>query len=331
MKGIELQYDKILACNLKFRIQLKKFGAMKKLLPILAMLLIAATAYNQSSRRTANTQSTSRQSQNTRSNSSVERKSTSAQRTTSTTHAQQAPQNRNSNTRTQSSTNRQSNENRSGNNGNHNSSNRVTTTRTTTTTTTRTSPRTTVSSGHSTYNNNYYTSPRTRVEYSSPRVYRDRHAPVHYYSTTPATKVYRRNYYAYRTPTYVNVVWTPVMRRTYVDIYPMVHHWHYVDGYHIPSVSAYDAEYYMGEVMTVYGRVTDVYYSRSTDEYFLYFGLYYPYQDFTVVMPGWIARNYSSRPLLYFDNQDMVVTGLITSFEGSPEIVVKRDFQVRPY
>lgn len=298
---------------------------MKKILPILVLLLIATTAYNQSSRRaTNNSQSANRQSRVTSTPRTVER--TSSTQRTSSARVQQNTERR-TDTRTQSRTRQEMNRNTE-NNGHRTT---VTTTRTTTTRTYST-PRNTSTYGHwGNSENHYYTSPRNRVVYSSPRVYRERHAPDHHYVSTPPSRAYRQTYYAYRAPATVNVVWTPAMRRTYINIYPMVTHWYYSDGYRIPTISAYDAEYYMGEVMNVYGRVTDIYYSRSTDEYFLYFGLYYPYQDFTVVIPGYIARNYSNRPLLYFSNQDILVTGLVTAYENSPEIYVKRDFQLRPY
>jgi hypothetical protein len=107
--------------------------------------------------------------------------------------------------------------------------------------------------------------------------------------------------------------------------------WHYSPGYRIPSISAYRADFYIGEVMNVYGQVSDVYYAPESDEYFLYIGPYYPYQDFTVVVPGWVARNYSYRPVTYFLNQNICITGLITAYDGIPEIVVKRNFQINVY
>ena len=298
---------------------------MKKILPILVMLLITATAYNQSSRRTTNSQSAGRQNQQTNTTRTVER-NTSTQ-STGTTRVQQDPNTRNSGTRTQSETRQQTQRN----SNDHGSRTTVTNTRTSTTTT-YTTPRNSNTRENRDYTgNHYYTSPRERSEYQSPRVYRERHAPEHRYTSTPPSRQYRQTYYAYRAPVTVNVVWTPVMRRTYIDLYPSVRHWYYTDGYRIPTISAYDADYYMGEVMNVYGRVTDIYYSRTTDEYFLYFGLYYPYQDFTIVVPGIIARRYSHRPELYFTNQDILVTGLITAYDNSPEIYVKRDFQLRAY
>jgi hypothetical protein len=116
-----------------------------------------------------------------------------------------------------------------------------------------------------------------------------------------------------------------------MEMYPEVRYWHYNVGYRINSTSAYYADYYIGEVMNVYGKVTDVYYAYETDEFFLYFGAYYPYHDFTIVLPGVIARRYSAIPDRYFDNQYISVTGLITAYDGKPEIVVKRNFQLDVY
>ena len=121
------------------------------------------------------------------------------------------------------------------------------------------------------------------------------------------------------------------MHRYYCRMYPEVNHWYYNRGYHIEMVSSYFADYYIGEVMTVYGEVSEVYYSPRTDEYFLYYGPYYPYQDFTLIIPGYIARRYSPHPERYFERQYMAVTGLITNYDGQPEIVVRESFQLHPY
>jgi len=86
-----------------------------------------------------------------------------------------------------------------------------------------------------------------------------------------------------------------------------------------------------GEVVNVYGKVEEVFYTGRTDEYILYFGAYYPYHDFSVVIPGDLARIYSRWPELYFENQHMAITGLITIFDNKPEIVVKRRGQISLY
>ena len=94
---------------------------------------------------------------------------------------------------------------------------------------------------------------------------------------------------------------------------------------------SYNADFYIGDVKRVYGRVTNVDYSPESDEFFLFIGPYVPYQYFTIVLPGYIARSYSKRPGRFFINQNITVTGLITSFEGIPEILVKRSFQLSVY
>ncbi|MBA7528541.1 hypothetical protein ES705_20728 [subsurface metagenome] len=318
---------------------------MKKMILILAMLLIAATSYNQSSRRTANrTQAapgnearTNNSSANNSSQSDRERKGTPqryndtqnnrqhASTTTRTTEATRTSrsrqpattQSRNSRTNTQSG--RVNSQHENSNLANNNI-------RTNKPAQTHARPENRHSDTHV-----RHTRTTARIEYTSPRLYRERHRVVHHYYTSPPSRAYRAQHYVYRAPVKINIIWTPVLHRHYIRMYPIVKHWNYHHGYRIATISAYSAEFYMGEVATVYGRVTEVYYSRSTDEYFLYFGLHYPYQDFTVVIPGWIARKYSHSPSRFFDNQHIVMTGLITSFNGEPEIVVKESFQIHLY
>jgi hypothetical protein len=168
-------------------------------------------------------------------------------------------------------------------------------------------------------------------DYASPRIDRERHEPIHHYDRPPVRGDYRVHHFVYRAPVELNIYWSRELYRNYVRMYPMVRNWDYPIGYHIESVPAYDADKYRGAVITVYGQINEAYYSMGTDEYFLYFGPFYPYQDFTVVLPGPIARRYSGRPDLYFSNQNLAITGLITSFEGDPEIVVKEPFQLNMY
>lgn len=156
--------------------------------------------------------------------------------------------------------------------------------------------------------------------------------PVRYhYKRPPRPREYRARRFPYRRPPRIHIYWSLGMRHDYLRLYPVVKTWRYPVGYRIPTISAYDALYYNGEVMSVYGKVYEVFYSGRTDEYFLYFGAYYPHHDFTVVLPGWIARRYSSYPEAYFKREHVIVTGLITSYNNSPEIVVKSEGQLRMY
>jgi hypothetical protein len=173
--------------------------------------------------------------------------------------------------------------------------------------------------------------PKERPVYHSTRKFVEPRPVRHHYIRPPRPREYRAKLYPYRRPLDMHIVWTHDMRIEYIGIYPEVKRWNYAIGYSIPTISAYDALYYTGEVMNVYGKVYEVYYSARTDEYYMYFGAYYPYHDFTVVLPGWIARRYSSYPESYFERQDVMVTGLISTFDDKPELVVKRDNQIILY
>lgn len=141
----------------------------------------------------------------------------------------------------------------------------------------------------------------------------------------------RTSEYKLRVPTHVSIRWTPDMHRHYIRMYPTHRSWHYNYGSRIVSIPSYDARYHVGHVRNIYGRVTDAYYYHDTDEYILHIGRYYPNQHFTVVIPGYIARQHSRRPVDYYLQRDVHVTGLITSYEGEPEVLVKRNSQFRIY
>lgn len=301
---------------------------MKRAIIVLAVLLMAVTSYTQTSRRSASTNSSARTRENTR----------VAQTNNNTRQTTNREQTENRSSKSTSTDNRTARSNRSGNNttydrnsstqrtvhvnNNTGTTNQRTTTRTTTTTVNTPVRNTTgVNSKHGHYNHNYTTT----------RVYRGQHTYHHSHKYVPESREYRAKYYVYREPVHVHVVWTRDLHRHYINMYPSIRHWEYRYGYRIDNVSAYYADYYIGDVKTVYGRVKEVFYARESDEFFLYIGDYYPYQDFTIVLPGHIAREFSRRPDVYFTNEYVDVTGLITEFEGKPEIVVKRNFQLGVY
>jgi|GEM_PF-5994849 hypothetical protein len=167
--------------------------------------------------------------------------------------------------------------------------------------------------------------------YASSREFRGGREVIHHYSAPPRSREYRRIHDPYREPVHFNLFWTPQLRFEYIALYPAIAYYKYPIGYRIMNISAYDAMHYRGEIVNIYGRVYEVYYSRYTDEYLLYFGAYFPYHDFTAVLPGEIARQYSPWPERYFEKDYMVITGLVTQYEGSPEIVVRSTEQIRLY
>lgn len=171
----------------------------------------------------------------------------------------------------------------------------------------------------------------SRAVYRSTRRYVNRHPARHVYVTPPRSREYRAVHFPYRRPVRLHVRWSANLFRFYVNLYPVMRTWTYYPDYRFEMISAYNALFHIGELRMVYGKVTDTYYARETDEYFLYFGAYYPYHDFSVVLPGNIARRFSWNPERYFRNDYIMVTGLITEFEGKPEIVVKHPDQLRRY
>ena len=194
-----------------------------------------------------------------------------------------------------------------------------------------------------TYRNHGYTSHRT--SYAKPHYrsqsysrYHTRVVDVHPYRHNNryvrVSKLHHSKHYRNhpcRKPVYFSVHWTPAIHREYVRIYPEMRHIRYTYGHSIRNVPTYDAKFYKGHFANVYGRVTEVYYSREDDQYILYFGKYFPKHDFTIILPGYIAREYSRRPSLFFENQYIVTTGYIDSFKGNPEIMVKRGKQIKVY
>jgi hypothetical protein len=188
-------------------------------------------------------------------------------------------------------------------------------------------------------NNKHYATPR----YSAPKhtvKYHNRHyyGGHHYHYAYPIHKVkihyhhdtYLHNYNVLYYPSYTNIYWTRHMYRNYRKWYPDFY-WNYNYGHRIQTISVFDAKYNLGEVAMVYGRVYATWHNKETDDFLLFFGGNFPYQAFTVVLPGHVARKYSWRPQRFFLGEHITATGLITTFDGSPEMVVKNKRQINLY
>lgn len=299
---------------------------MKRAILILVMMLLATTSYNQSSRRTTNTNSNANRDRQRVANNSHST-TYKSRRTSENNRNFEANESKNRFNRVQSRTDTPTNLA-----DNHRSVSR-------TTTYGRSGTATRKHNGD--HSQSYYRNQSNKVVVNqktaskavsnySPRKYRGTHkARGTYYYHKPYG--HKTRHYVYRTPVHVDIIWTRDMHYRYARLYPNYTNWYINYGFRIKTIPAYDARYYLGDVMRVYGKVEEVYYHHETDEYFLYFGAYYPYHDFTIVLPGYIARRYSHRPAFYFENQYITVTGLITSFEGETEIVVRSDSQFALY
>lgn len=290
-----------------------KFTIMKTLILILSMTLIATSAYNQSSRRSDSRETSRSRTAAEKNDQYSNQKSTSKGSADRTTN--------NSRTRTSSSSSRRENtasttstQNTATNGVNRNHTEREK----------NNGPRRTETHKKSSSSSNkVYVAHKKRHYYNPPRrVYRHR--------VEPRPRSYRATHHPYRAPVHVDIVWSNRMYVEYREIYPHVR-FDYRYGYRIPTISAYNAYYHAGDLRNVYGRVSEVYYSHRSDEYYLYFGAYYPYHDFEVVVPGYIARRFSRYPESYFTNNYLMITGYISRYNKIPLIEVYRESQLRPY
>jgi hypothetical protein len=179
-----------------------------------------------------------------------------------------------------------------------------------------------------------YSAPKHTVKYHQKHYY----GGHHYHYAYPTHKVnfhyhndtYLHHYNVLYYPSYTNIYWNRHMYHNYRNWYPD-YHWNYNYGHRIQTISIFDAQYNLGEVAMVYGRVYATWHNKETDDYLLFFGGDFPYQQFTIVLPGRVARKFSWRPERYFLGEHITTTGLITTFDGSPEIVVRNKRQVGIY
>ncbi len=178
------------------------------------------------------------------------------------------------------------------------------------------------------YNNNKRLTHRVNnvTTHHKHQYYPARKVKIHIHPMT-----YRGNYRALYYPRYSEIIWTRSMHRHYVALYPRYTGWHYNWGYRIQTMSVFDARYNVGEMARVYGRVYATWYNQETDDLLLFFGGEYPNQEFTMIVPGNVARRFSWRPERYFLGQHVAATGLITAFEGEAEMLLKKKSQISVY
>jgi hypothetical protein len=84
-------------------------------------------------------------------------------------------------------------------------------------------------------------------------------------------------------------------------------------------------------VAAVFGRVYETYYDDINNEFYLYFGAPYPQNDFTVVVTGREARKMRRHSPRYYIGRDFIVSGLVTQWNGNPEIVINYSSQLKRY
>ena len=96
------------------------------------------------------------------------------------------------------------------------------------------------------------------------------------------------------------------------------------------SIKPADAGKYVGEKKTVCGMVASATYAVRTkgQPTFLNLDQPYPNQIFTVLIWGSDRKKFSDPPETFYKGKTICVTGLIKSFRGKPEIIVKDPSQI---
>ena len=126
------------------------------------------------------------------------------------------------------------------------------------------------------------------------------------------------------------MVYQPVWHTFYAHHF-RVNHFRYYVNRPLRFVSGNAAQYHVGEIAAVFGRVYETYYDEVNREFHLSFGAPYPRQDFTVIVTGREAHKMQRMSPHYFIGQDFVVSGLITRYDGRPEIIVRYRSQIQKY
>lgn len=318
---------------------------MKAIVIFAASLMITTTLFAQPSRRSENTQTNNRRSESA---SSTDRRSSSGSETEVSSRkssesgtSSRTPQTVNTERRSSTSevstpSSRRNSEGRPSerNQSSQNSSVQEPEKNRNTSVTNRREPQSPSSNRENNYtrNDNVRREPNKQqvIVVENHRPVERRHVVVHK-SYRPVPVEVRRIRSPYRAPVRAEVIWTVDLSMRYEVYYPHYHSHHYHVGSRIATISAYDAYDFAGEIARVYGRVNETYYSYETDELFLYIGDYYPYHDFTVIVPAREAREFSRRPERFFEGEYIEVTGLISRFQGKPEMVIRRAEQIAIY
>jgi hypothetical protein len=226
---------------------------MKKALVILAILLMAATTFTQTSRRPANTrENTANSLKRTTSNRDIDDR-----QKTNSTHATPTIRPSQSQARIGSQTNQNNRNNEYSQNTsqrpvqvNPNDRNKTDRVEIYTLTPGRTiqsitgnekrefTPRVQPRHDGSVQKN---VMPGNKSVYPSSRHYTSQHVSRYYHYQKPHPIEYRQLHYPYRKPVHISIYWTPEMRIEYHRIYPMVDHWNYPIGYQLETISFYFA------------------------------------------------------------------------------------------
>ncbi|MEE2875118.1 MAG: hypothetical protein VYD09_01130 [Chloroflexota bacterium] len=97
------------------------------------------------------------------------------------------------------------------------------------------------------------------------------------------------------------------------------------------GISGYDARKHIGETKTVCGIVVDTHYARTSNgrPTFLNFDAPYPNHPFVALIWGEMRNNFGGSPESFFLGRMLCVRGLIESYKGKPQIILRSVSQIQ--
>jgi DNA/RNA endonuclease YhcR with UshA esterase domain len=96
------------------------------------------------------------------------------------------------------------------------------------------------------------------------------------------------------------------------------------------TITAEEAENYIGQVKTVCGKVASAKYAERSNGQptFLNLNDPYPFQPLTIVIWGSDRDKFENPPETFYSDKNLCVTGTISSHKGTPQIIVNEPSQI---
>ena len=96
------------------------------------------------------------------------------------------------------------------------------------------------------------------------------------------------------------------------------------------TVSLDSVQFYEGKTITVCSKVIDTYVSKTNEgTTFINFGKPYPKSTFVVVIFEKDIENFKYIPSEYLKKKNVCITGKVVIYKGKPEIIVKKEEQIK--
>ncbi len=95
-----------------------------------------------------------------------------------------------------------------------------------------------------------------------------------------------------------------------------------------PPIQLDDIRNHIGETVTICEEVKSSFKTKQHHHSLLNMGGYYPEQKLTIIILEKHLKNFSYIPVEYLAGKTICITGVVTLFEGKPQIKVKRESEI---